>query len=98
MGSHKSSDFNINVTGNNPQPNSFPGSEPPDGVKVTLDPGQYQVKIGPGNYNLDPNGSPLTFPLPQNEMYDLTYSGDRGTLNAGETKTCTINAVIHIIA
>ena len=27
-GSHKSSDFNINVIGSNPQPNSFPGSEP----------------------------------------------------------------------
>ena len=37
-------DYNIQVTGNNPDPSSpFPGSPPPTGTDVTLGPGDYQV-------------------------------------------------------
>ena len=50
------------------------------------------MKIGPGNYNLTPNGAVLTFPPPHPDMHDLTYSGDKGILNAGEAKKCTIKA------
>ena len=46
------SDWTITVTGNNPNPASFPGAGPP-GATVTLDPGAYSVAAnGPAGYTV----------------------------------------------
>jgi hypothetical protein len=93
-------DFNITVTGNNPNPSSFNGSS--TAVVVTLDPGPY---------NVTDIGYP-SVPLALSEIFDefqgissivpiITFSGDceqilgfsqraNGTIAAGDSQTCNI--------
>ena len=99
-------DFNITVTGNNPNPSSFNGSSTP--VVVTLDPGPYNVTdIGYPSvsealseiFDEFQGISSILGPTP-------IFSGDceqilgfsqraNGTIAAGESQTCNIeNAII----
>jgi hypothetical protein len=72
-GEKQASDFTMVVTGNSPNPSTFPGAEAP-GVTVTLNPGAYSV---------DEEDNPW--------HYNKTRSADcEGTIQLGETKTCTI--------
>ena len=96
-------DFNITVTGNNPNPSQFNGSS--TAVVVTLDPGPYNV-------------SDIRYPSVTNDLVDVlktfpgissiqieapVFSGDctvipvlgfnqiaNGTIAAGESQTCNI--------
>lgn len=64
-------DFTINVTGTNPNPASFPGSE--SGTPVSIEEGSYEVSESSVS------------------GYTAAYSADcKGTILAGEAKTCTI--------
>jgi len=67
----------LTVTGNNPTPSTFSGSE--SGTTVTLGGGTYSVvETGTGN------------------GYTISYSPDcSGTINPGETKTCTVTNTAH---
>ncbi len=77
-GNKRPSDFTINVDGNNPSPQSFPGSSA--GSTVTLEPGKYQVsEQGPISSEYVPG------------KYTPSYSADcNGVVKAGETNNCTI--------
>ena len=77
-GNKRPSDFTINVDGNNPSPQSFPGSS--TGSTVTLGPGKYQVsEQGPISSEYVPG------------KYTPSYSADcNGVVKAGETNNCTI--------
>jgi hypothetical protein len=104
-------DFNITVTGNNPNPSQFNGSS--TAVVVTLDPGPYNVtEIGyPSvsqavdtvlNSPLFPGITSIIGPIP-------TFSGDceqqilgfsqraNGTIAAGDSQTCNIENAFQII-
>jgi YVTN family beta-propeller protein len=53
-GSRRPSDFTINVDGNNPTPQSFPGSS--SGTSVELNKGRYSVtETGPSGYTSNPS-------------------------------------------
>jgi len=79
------SDFNIQVTGNNPSPSSFQGSD--KGTTVTIGPGKYTVSE--------------TLPSGDNTFFLAKFAGDcqkdddnpsaTGNIKAGETQECTIN-------
>ncbi len=77
-------DFEFTVTGNNPNPSQFPGSD--SGVFVTLGAGAYDVQE---TNNIPSNIGPYTINI------ETTESGDcSGTINAGDSKSCTFtNAV-----
>jgi hypothetical protein len=70
-------EFTMNVDGNNPIPSSFPGSS--QGTIVTLEPEQYDVtEIAPAT-------------PPGVEFDGGTFSPDcTGSINAGESKSCTV--------
>jgi hypothetical protein len=70
------SDFGMEVTGNNPNPATFDGSS-----------SGTDVDIGTGRYSVDE-----TVPtLPSGQTLTTTKSADcSGTINAGESKTCTV--------
>jgi len=78
-------DFTITVTGNNPSPSEFPGSE--EGTLVTLGAGDYEVNE--------------SFHLNLGEDLDFTVSGDcsineqekkiEGTIEEGQSQTCTLS-------
>jgi len=80
-------DFEITVTGNNPNPSQFPGSE--TGTVVTLGAGSYTVSeslVG---------ATEATF------SGDCTQTGPleaEGTISDGETQTCTIDNEVTIRA
>lgn len=70
-------DFNMQVNGNNTSPTDFPGSE--SGVDVQLAAGPYGVI----------ETKPITTGTVH--QYSVTYSSDCvGTINDGQTKTCTV--------
>jgi len=81
-------DFQITVTGNNPSPTDFPGSE--EGVLVTLGAGDYTVSE--------------SFEIPEGDVYatfsgDCTHIGQfssEGTIAEGETQTCTIENIVDL--
>jgi len=86
-------DFTITVTGNNPEPSEFPGSS--EGTLITLGAGEYTVN----------EKTEILFP-PLTELY-VTLSGDciqidddkaEGTIEDGETQTCTIENTVNFIA
>ncbi|HEU5461774.1 MAG TPA: hypothetical protein VFU79_05835 [Nitrososphaeraceae archaeon] len=94
-------EFNITVTGNNPNPSQFNGSS--TAVVVTLDPGPYNVTdIGYPSVSQALSAvinSPL-FPV-TSIVPTITFSGDceqilgfsqraNGTIAAGESQTCNI--------
>jgi hypothetical protein len=88
-------DFSITVTGRNADPSSFEGSSL--GTTVTLEPGSYSVTEDKSRVDgitapLDDNGNPIR-PSQPIFMSDaaITFSEDcSGTIEAFETKTCTI--------
>ena len=76
----KASDYTIHVDGNNPTPDTFPGSE--EGTDVTIGFGRYSVSevIGP---QVHFSGS-------------TQFSEDcNGVIHPGETKTCIITKVVN---
>ena len=77
-GNKKPSHFTINVDGNNPTPQSFPGSSA--GSTVKLLPGKYQVsEQGPISSQFVPG------------TYTPSYSAEcDGLIKSGETNTCII--------
>src|SRR3954452_21429026 len=77
-GNKRPSDFTINVDGNNPSPQSFPGNSA--GSTVTLNPGNYQVlEQGPVSSEFVPG------------KYTPSYSTEcNGVIKAGETNNCII--------
>ena len=101
-------DFNITVTGNNPNPSQFNGSS--TAVVVTLDPGPYNVSdIGYPSLSQALSAvinSPLFPGITSTVGPTPTFSGDceqilgisqraNGTIAAGESQTCNIeNAII----
>lgn len=70
------SDFTLSVSGNNPSPSSFPGSD--QGTFIRLDPGAYSVSerspFNPPGFTLQTSFSP----------------GCSGSISSGESLTCTI--------
>jgi len=71
-------DFEFTVTGNDPNPETFPGSS--SGVVVTLGAGSYEVQENP----------PSIIAPPFNVSIETIKTGDcSGTISAGDSKTCT---------
>ena len=94
-------DYNIQVTGNNPDPSSpFPGSPPPTGTDVTLGPGDYQVTETTATSLFDHvNTFFLTHPFTPVTLGFPSFTGDcngissfqaTGTIAVGESQTCNI--------
>ena len=85
----QASDFNIKITGNNPSPESFKGSE--SGTEVTLGPGDYQVietvPFG-GAWDVSVQGDCEIVP---GEVLKIT-----GNMKAGETQEYTITNSFQI--
>jgi hypothetical protein len=90
-------DFNIVVTGNDPDPDEFPGSNTPPGVIVTLGAGGYQVTEELPIVPPPPNGVTVsrttTF---AGNCVDVAPSDPgsivaAGTIEAGEEQTCDID-------
>ena len=84
--------FIITVTGNNPSPSQFPGSE--EGTLVTLGAGGYTVE------------EESTFEIPTNAQWSAEFSGDceksddfeaEGTIAEGEAQTCTIENRVNFL-
>ncbi|MGA9843596.1 MAG: beta-propeller fold lactonase family protein [Nitrososphaeraceae archaeon] len=82
-GNRRPSDFTINVDGNNPTPQSFPGSSA--GSTVTINPGRYQVsEQGPVSSQYVPG------------KYTPIYSAEcNGVVKAGQTNNCIITNKYH---
>ena len=89
-------EFNIFVTGNNPNPSQFDGSTTP--VVVTLGPGAYQVSETE-DLSIQGAFSAVVAQFPEIGGIVgpiLTFSGDcdpaagTGTITAGESQTCNI--------
>jgi len=79
-------DFEFTVTGNNPNPDTFPGSD--SGVVVTLGLGSYDVE--------ETNNIPATLG-PFLVSIDTDETGDcSGTISAGDSKTCTFTNEITL--
>src|SRR5215204_4196865 len=100
-------DFNITVTGNNPNPSQFNGSS--TAVVVTLDPGLYNVSdIGYPSISQAVGAVIAQFPTITSVLgLNPTFSGDctvilgnaqtaRGTIAAGESQTCNIENAFTI--
>jgi hypothetical protein len=86
-------DFIITVSGQNANPSQFNGSS--SGTPVTLDPGSYTVTEDfsgiEGIVTEDDNGNTISGVLINVLDGQITFSEDcAGTIEAGETKTCTI--------
>ncbi|NOJ30416.1 MAG: hypothetical protein DA328_09650 [Nitrososphaeraceae archaeon] len=80
-------DFEFTVTGNNPSPDTFPGSS--SGVVITLGAGSYDVEE---TDNVPSNLGPFTVNI------DTTETGDcSGTISAGDSKTCTFTNDITLM-
>ncbi len=85
-------DFDITVTGNNPSPSNFPGSD--SGTSVTLEAGQYTVSE---TNNIPSGNNPITVVASFGD--DCTKDGDfdaDGTISAGQEQTCTITNNVTI--
>jgi hypothetical protein len=86
--------FNIQVTGSNPVPSSFNGSEA--GTLVTLDAGGYTVRDGPSlSVFLDKSalGGNITGPIPSftgNCIQTGNINQATGNIAAGQSQTCNI--------
>src|SRR5215204_4558848 len=100
-------EFNITVTGNNPNPSQFNGSS--TAVVVTLDPGLYNVSdIGYPSISQAVGAVIAQFPTITSVLGpNPTFSGDctvilgnaqtaRGTIAAGESQTCNIENAFTI--
>ena len=94
-------DFIITVTGQNPNPSQFGGSS--SGTEVTLEPGAYEVTEDTSAVDgkivfEDDDGNPI--PPTTIDVFNggITFSEDcSGTIEAGETKTCTIANPVNIL-
>jgi hypothetical protein len=77
----EASTFPITVTGNNPQPSTFPGSE--TGTLVTL---------GPGTYTVNEATFPGSFVAFNGDCTQTALNSGKatGTISAGEHQICTI--------
>ena len=97
------SSFNIVVTGNEPDPDEFPGSNSPPGVVVTLGAGDYQVT--------EELPDLPTLPASVIVSRTTTFVGDcddvdsdplsivaAGTIEAGEEQTCDIDNLYEVRA
>ena len=74
------SEFTIEVSGNNPNPPSFPGSSDPAGTEVTLE---------EGNYNVDESTAPPS--PPGLVLQPPNFSpGCSGTISTGQSVGCEI--------
>jgi len=80
-------DFEFTVTGNNPNPSQFVGSD--SGVVVTLGTGAYDVQE---TDNVPPNIGPYTINIETIKTGDCT-----GTITSGDSKTCTFTNNVHVI-
>ncbi len=81
-------DFEFTVTGNNPNPSQFAGSD--SGVVVTLGTGAYDVQE---TDNVPPNIGPYPINI------ETTESGDcSGNIAPGDSKTCTFTNIVHILS
>jgi len=92
-------EFNIVVTGNEPDPDEFPGSNTPPGVVVTLGAGDYQVTEELPNLPILPPGVSVsrttTF---AGNCADVDPSNTQsivaaGTIEAGESQICDIDNI-----
>jgi hypothetical protein len=87
--------FTIVVTGNNPNPSEFDGSNDP--VEVTLGAGNYVVKEFTGFI-----GTPPDVSLTQSAQFagdctqDNGFFNATGTIAAGESQTCDINNIFTV--
>ena len=93
-------DFNITVTGNNPNPSQFNGSS--TAVVVTLDPGSYNVTdIGYPSSSQALSAVIAQFPTITSIVPNIIFSGNcdqilgasqtaTGTIAAGDSQTCNI--------
>ncbi|MDR4511074.1 MAG: hypothetical protein MRJ93_05140 [Nitrososphaeraceae archaeon] len=91
-------EFTIEVTGNNPDPSSFAGSNTP--VDVTLGVGQYEVSESP-DASVDDAMENLEDAFPLIAIFGpiVTFSGDctqqgstgLGSIAEGDTQTCNID-------
>jgi hypothetical protein len=96
--------FQIQVTGNNPNPSNFLASSIP--IIVTLNPGNYNVQEIPGQLVQDQidiieSGFPVTVKGPIVSFSgDCTHAGSfgqaEGTIATGESKICNINNAFSI--
>ena len=75
-------DFEFTVTGNNPNPSTFPGSS--SGVVVTLGTGPYDVEEYPSNVPPFVGGNQFKVSIQTTESGDCT-----GNIAPGDSKTCT---------
>ncbi len=92
-------DFIITVTGQNPNPSQFGGSS--SGTEVTLNPGSYEVTEDfsgiEGIVTEDDNGNTISGILINVLDGQITFSEDcSGTIEIGETKTCTITNPVRL--
>ena len=92
-------DFIITVTGQNPNPSQFSGSS--SGTEVTLNPGLYEVTEDfsgiEGIVTENDNGNTISGILINVLDGQITFSEDcAGTIEIGETKTCTITNPVRL--
>jgi len=80
-------DFEFTVTGNNPNPDTFPGSS--SGVVVTIGAGSYDVEE---TDNVPDNLGPYNVSIETIETGDCS-----GTISAGDSKTCTFTNAITLV-
>ena len=94
-------DFIITVTGQNPNPSQFGGSS--SGTEVTLEPGSYEVTeditgVDGKIYTEDDNGNTISGIFVNVLDGQIILSEDcSGTIEAGETRTCTITNPIRLL-
>jgi hypothetical protein len=100
-------DFTISVTGNNPNPSSFPGSSTP--VDVKLGDGSYGVEESPDQEAIDAAKQAIEIEFTTVEVTGPfpTWSGDcnvldndftaSGSIEEGESQTCNINNEFRVV-
>lgn len=94
-------DFIITVSGQNPNPSQFGGSS--SGTEVGLEPGSYEVTEDISGVDgrivvEDDNGTIISGNFINVLDAQITYSeGCSGTIETGETKTCTITNPIRLL-
>jgi hypothetical protein len=96
------SDYQITVTGNNPEPSSFAGSETP--VEVSIGPGEYTVSETLADLNALQQelnagaASTLSVFTGDCNQANQAESEATGTIAAGESQQCNIQNEIFFFA
>lgn len=80
-------DFEFTVTGNNPNPTTFPGSD--SGVVVTLGTGEYDVQ--------ETDNVPSTIDEFSINIETIKTGDCSGDIASGDSKTCTFTNNVHLI-